>query len=57
MRYLFNDGLATLSYLRHGKVTQAMAGLLDLILVPEALKWKGDMGAYRAYLKNSLRNH
>lgn len=57
MRYLFNDGLATLAYLRHGKFVEAFAGVADFFLVPEALKRKGDMGAYWAYLRNSLRNH
>lgn len=55
MRFLFSDGVATLGYLRRGKVRKALSGAADFFCVREAMKRKDDMGAYRAYLKNSLR--
>lgn len=55
MRYLFNDGLATLDYLRHKHVRQALAGAADFFRVPEALYHKNDKKAWRAYLRNSLK--
>lgn len=57
MRFLFNDGAATLDYLRHGKWRQALGGVADFFRVQEALKRKDDLPAYRAYLRNSLRSH
>lgn len=55
MRFLFNDGAATLGYLRRGDWKRAMGGVTDFFRVREAFDQKDDRGAYRAYLKNSLR--
>lgn len=55
MRYLFHDGAATLGYLRQGDWRRALAGVADFFRTPEALYRKDDKGAYRAYLRNSLK--
>ena len=55
MRYLFNDGAATLGYLRHGNWKQALSGVADFFFTPEALYRKDDKKAYRAYLRNSWK--
>ena len=56
MRFLFNDGAATLDYLRRGRFGKAIGGVLDLFRVREALYDKDDRHAYRSYLRNSLRD-
>lgn len=57
MRYLFNDGMATLDYLRHGKLRPALSGMADFFRVREALNQPDDRAAYRAYLRDTLRRH
>ena len=57
MRYLFNDGMATLDYLRHGKLRLALSGAADFFRVREALDQPDDRVAYRAYLRDTLRRH
>lgn len=55
MRFVFNDAAAVLGYLRRGDWKRAMGGAADFFRVREAFDQKDDPGAYRAYLKNSLR--
>ena len=55
MRYLFNDGAATLGYLRRGNWKQALGGVVDFFATREALDRKDDKQAYRAYLRNSWK--
>lgn len=55
LRFLFNDGLATLGYCKAGRLREALGGVRDFFTVPEALRRRDDMRAYRAYLKNSLK--
>ncbi len=57
MRYLFNDGMAVLDYLRHGKVGLALSGVADFFRTREALNQPDDKAAYRAYLRDTLRRH
>lgn len=52
MRFCFNDLAASADLLRHGKLRAGCAGLLDFFRVPEALKDREDMAAYRAYLRS-----
>ena len=56
MRFLFNDGMAVLDCLRHGRLKLAAQGMADFFRVPEALYRKDDKQAYRTYLKNSLKD-
>lgn len=55
MRYLFNDGAATLGYLRRGDWKRALGGMADFFFTREALYRKDDKEAYRAYLRNSWK--
>lgn len=57
LRYLLNDGMATLQYLRQGQVGKALGGVADFFRVREALYRRDDRKAYRTYLHNTLRNH
>lgn len=54
MRFLFNDGAATLQYLRRGQIRQAWSGICDLFRTREALYRKDDRRASWSYLRNSL---
>lgn len=54
MRFLLNDGAATLAYLRHGQWRKALGGIADFFSTQEALYRKDDKRAYRTYLRNSL---
>ena len=56
MRFLFNDGMATLGYLKAGQWKRAFGGIADFFCVREALSRKDDKAAYRAYLRNSVRD-
>lgn len=57
MRFLLNDTLACLSYLRHGQPGRAFRGLGDLLdpRSKEALLSRKDPKPFFTYLKNSLR--
>ena len=52
MRFCFNDLAASADLLRHGKLKAGCSGLLDFFRVPEALKDREDLAAYRAYLRS-----
>lgn len=52
MRFCFNDLAASADLLRHGKLGAGFSGLLDFFRVPEALKDREDLAAYRAYLRS-----
>ena len=52
MRFCWNDLAASADLLRHGRIGAGFSGLLDFFRVPEALRDRGDMDAYRAYLKS-----
>lgn len=54
MRFLLNDTMASLSYLKSGQVKQGLHGLLDFFTAKEALSQKGDNRVFRTYLKKSL---
>ena len=47
--------VSSLGYLRQGDWRRALAGVADFFRTPEALYRKDDKGAYRAYLRNSLK--
>lgn len=55
MRYLLNDGAATLGYLRQGNLKQALGGVVDFFFTREALYRKDDKKAYQTYLRNSWK--
>lgn len=54
MRFLLNDTVAALSYLKAGRVREGLRGLGDFFTAKEALCAKGDNRVMRAYLKKSL---
>ena len=54
MRFLLNDTVAALSYLKAGRVREGLRGLGDFFTAKEALRAKGDSAVMRAYLKKSL---
>ena len=54
MRFLLNDTLAALSYLKAGRIKEGLRGLGDFFTAKEALRAKGDNAVMRAYLKKSL---
>ncbi len=54
MRFLLNDTLAALSYLKAGRVKEGLCGLGDFFTAKEALSAKGDGRVLRAYLRKSL---
>lgn len=55
MRFLLNDTLATLSYLRHGKLKRALGGVLDVFRAKEALFRFTDQRPFWRYLAAALR--
>ena len=55
MRFLLNDTLATLSYLRHGQVKIALGGILDIFRAKEALFRFTDQKPFWRYLFLTLR--
>ena len=55
MRFFWNDLAADLDLLRHRKFKAGFSGLLDVFRVKEALKDRGDMPAYRRYLRSYLK--
>lgn len=52
MRFCFNDLAASADLLRHGRLRAGISGLLDFFRVPEGLKDREDLAAYRAYLRS-----
>ena len=54
MRFLLNDTLAALHYLRAGRVGIFLRSIADLFTAKEALRCRGDNRVFWAYLKNSL---
>ncbi len=52
MRFCFNDLAASADLLRHGKLRAGFSGLLDFFRIPEGLKDREDMAAYKAYLRS-----
>lgn len=55
MRFILNDTLATLSYLRHGKMKTALGGFLDIFRAKEALFCFADQKPFWRYLYLTLR--
>ena len=55
MRFLLNDAVASLSYLRAGQLRRGLRGAVDFFAAKEALHEKGDGRVMRAYLKSSLK--
>ena len=55
MRFVLNDTLATLSYLRHGKIKTALGGVVDLFRAREALFAFSDQRPFWRYLWQTLR--
>ena len=54
MRFLLNDTLAALHYLRAGRVGIFLRSIADLFTAKEALRCRGDNRVFWVYLKNSL---
>ena len=54
MRFLLNDTVAILHYLKAGQIGTALRGMGDVFTAKEALHCKGDNQVFRAYLKQSL---
>lgn len=54
MRFLLNDTVATLSYLRHGKFRQFARGAVDAFTAKEALSSREDPAPMRRYLRYYL---
>ena len=54
MRFLLNDTVAILHYLKAGQIGTALRGIGDVFTAKEALHCKGDNRVFRAYLKQSL---
>lgn len=55
MRFLLNDTLATLSYLRRGKIKTALGGVIDIFRAKEALFRFTDQKPFWRYLFQTLR--
>ena len=54
MRFLLNDTLAALHYLRAGRIGVFLRSIADLFTAKEALRCRGDNRVFWVYLKNSL---
>lgn len=54
MRFLLNDTLAALHYLRAGRIGVFLRSIADLFTAKEALRYRGDNRVFWVYLKNSL---
>ena len=54
MRFLLNDTLAALHYLRAGRIGVLLRSIADLFTAKEALRCRGDNRVFWVYLKNSL---
>ena len=54
MRFLLNDTVAILHYLKSGQVGAALRGIGDCFTAKEALHSRGDNRVFRTYLKQSL---
>ena len=54
MRFVLNDTIATLHYLKHGKLKTAFTGMLDVFRAKEALACKDDPQPLRKYISSSL---
>ena len=54
MRFLLNDTLAALHYLRAGRIGVFLRSIADLFTAKEALRCWGDNRVFWVYLKNSL---
>ena len=54
MRFLLNDAVATLHYLRHGKLRMFLGGIADLFRAKEALSASDDPTPMRRYLRQYL---
>ena len=54
MRFLLNDTLAALHYLRAGRIGVFLRSIADLFTAKEALCCRGDNRVFWVYLKNSL---
>lgn len=54
MRFLLNDSVATLNYLRHGKPGMFFQGIVDMFRAKEALTCPDDPAPMRRYLRNNL---
>lgn len=54
MRFLLNDAVAVLCYLKAGKIKKALRGILDFFAAKEALYDKGDRRVFWEYLKQNL---
>jgi predicted ATP-grasp superfamily ATP-dependent carboligase len=54
MRFLLNDTVAMLDYLRHGRPGPFFQGIADTFRAKEALSCREDPGPMRRYLRNNL---
>ena len=54
MRFLLNDTVAMLDYLRHGRPGPFFRGIADTFRAKEALSCREDPGPMRRYLRNNL---
>lgn len=54
MRFLLNDAVAMLDYLRHGRPGLFLQGAADLFRAEEALSCRDDPAPMRRYLRNNL---
>jgi len=54
MRFLLNDTVATLNYLRHGQAGKFFQGVADVFRAREALSSRDDPAPMRRYLKTTL---
>lgn len=55
MRFLLNDTVATLNYLRHGKIRMFARGIVDFFTAKEALSSREDPAPMRRYLRQYLQ--